>query len=217
MPESPVLEYEKSIQSDVLGLMYVGNYLMTPTSPGRDLALFGSTFHDVTFEITFMAIKPPDTTGKIKIEELPDKRYFLGNVDIDLTTLGAAGHGMALKHIWDVGETDTYTLTITPPSYLPHRPTWNLAGNPDSLMTTCLDLSWDTAYKHGGIYPANFTILVFTRWFLKTYVPVIPHIRNIDNLTWAKISDDSDDTDTTTSLQRATSAPLRTNPFLIKT
>lgn len=150
--------------------------------PPREYALLSSTFHDIDFEIVLYAVKPPDTTGRILIREYPDSLMHDDNKqgswsDNDLI--------QSYKHFWDVGVTPVYSFKLTPPSFMPHRLTHTSSQTPyDAFMSSCFTMEWLTPYMPGSIYPSNFNIYVFTRWNLKTYIPMLPFIIDTDGLTW---------------------------------
>lgn len=144
----------------------------------RDYKFLGTAFHNVDFEITLLAIKPPDTTGKILIEHLPE-----GRMDMSNTSLADRGSGgLVYKEVWDVGATPVFTFKIAPPNYLSHRPSRTFRMIVSDYLVTCgYNLSWLTPYQNGSIYPDSFTIFVFSRWNFVGYFPMLPSLNSLDD------------------------------------
>lgn len=184
--------YELSTPTTVLRLNIRGpnwtdsGHLM----PARNYGMLSSNFHDVALDFSLYAIKPPDTTGKILLEEIPDARYPLTDVDTSESVFNNAGFNRAAKHFWDVGESPIYTGTFIPPSYLAHRPTRDrFNSNSEAWFTSYILMSWATPYMHGAIYPSTFTILLFTRWNIRYYMPMLPHIFDMEDWTWRDVAE----------------------------
>lgn len=188
-PDDPRWEFTQSISSKSLSNTIIHPHWIHEFEdasnrnqiwPAREYALASSMFHDVSFDVMFYAVKPPDTTGKILIEEYPDGRYNLEHLE---TYKSGSSMVRSYKHYWDVGASPMFNLTFTPPAFLNHRPT-RYTANSDWVLSPFLLLNWLTPYMCGSIYPDDFDIWVFTRWNFTPYVPVLPHMKTTMPYSW---------------------------------
>lgn len=148
-------------------------YVQRFSTPREFKYLASSFVSSLKVKMTFVAIKPPDTTGKILIEHVPDGRYQPSKIDVADTD-----SGFLYKEIWDVGVTPTFSTTMTIPNFTPLRSTRaNMQHISDFLITSGFYMSWFSKYMPGSIYPPSFTILIFSEWDIQTAVPILPNIK----------------------------------------
>lgn len=136
-----------------------------PMVPARAIKFMSCMYADLEVEFLFLAVKPPDTTGRIMIRYHPEYNDLGAFQPLDDST----------RVLWDLGASPTCSFKFQPFCPINHRPTHLLEGMALDLKYRCkVSLEVDTPYLPGSIYPDSINIYVFSRVGMTTYMPVKP-------------------------------------------